>query len=323
MAKKAPGKSYRVGISLFDLAEMIPDEAAATKWFEQCMWGEGRSCPYCLSSNTVEKKNRKPMPYRCKDCRKHFSVRTGTVLERSHIPLKKWAWGIYLWTTSLKGISAMKLHRDLKITYKSAWFMVHRLRECFCEADVVVFDGPVEVDETAVGGRRKNMHLSKRQHLTGRGTQGKATIVGMKERDTNQINAHVVEGVTRADLQAYVMQRISGDNEIFTDDAAAYKGLPNHKSVNHTVGEYVRGQAHTNGIESFWALLKRAHTGTYHKISFKHLQRYVNEFVGRHNLRRLHTKNQMAQIVAAMAGRRLMYRELTRDVEGPCGMIEA
>ena len=170
---KAPGKSYRKGISIIELAEMIPDEAAATKWFEHIMWGEYRPCPHCGSLDTIEKKNHKPMPYRCRDCREHFSVRTGTVLERSHIPLKKWVWAIYLWTTSLKGVTAMKLHRDLKISYKSAWFMVHRLRECFTDEDLI-FDGPVEVDETWMGGRRKNMHQSQRDALTGRGAAGKS-----------------------------------------------------------------------------------------------------------------------------------------------------
>ena len=317
---KAPGKSYRKGISILELSEMIPDETTATKWFEQIMWGDYHPCPYCGSLDTAEKKHHKPMPYRCRDCRKHFSVRTGTVLERSHIPLQKWMWAIYLWTTSLKGISAMKLHRDLKISYKSAWFMVHRLRECFSDEDLV-FYGPVEVDETWMGGRRKNMHKSKREQLTGRGAVGKVAIAGIKDRHTNLVDAKVVDNVSKARLQGFVMQHTDEGAKVYTDDAEAYKSLPNQESVNHSVGEYVRGQAHTNGIESFWALLKRAHTGTYHKISFKHLQRYVNEFVGRHNLRRMDTMSQMVQVVAAMAGRRLMYRELTRPVDGPCDMI--
>ena len=323
MKQKAPGKFYRVGLSLFELAEMIPDEATATKWFETIMWEDGCSCPYCLSSNVAEKKNRKPMPYRCRDCRKHFSVRTGTVIERSHIPLKKWAWAIYLWTTSLKGVSAMKLSRDLKMSYKSAWFMVHRLRECFNDEDLV-FDGPVEVDELYVGGRRKNMHRSKRSDLTGRGAEGKVAVAGVKDRDTNLVDAQIVSRVGRPEMREFIQRHTERGAMVYTDDANVYKNLPNHESVKHSVGEYVRGEAHTNGIEFFWALMKRAHVETYHKISFKHLQRYINEFVGRHNLRSMNTKNpRWLQIVAAMVGQRLMYRDLTKPTDAPCGMIRA
>ena len=286
------------------------------------MWGEYRPCPRCGSLDTVEKKNHKPMPYRCRDCREHFSIRTGTILERSHVPLRKWVWAIYLWTTSLKGIAAMKLHRDLKISYKSAWFMVHRLRECFTDEDRL-FDGPVEVDETWMGGRRRNMHQSKRDALTGRGTSGKVAVVGIKDRATNHVDAQVVGDVSGVTLRKFVIDRTTEETRIYSDEASAYKPLPNHESVNHSVGKYVNSQAHTNGIESFWALLKRAHTGTFHKISFKHLQRYVNEFAGRHNLRRLNTKAQMTQVVAAMVGRRLMYRELTRPTDAKAGFITA
>ena len=319
---KAPGKSYRQGISILELAEMIPDEATAEKWFEVALWGDDRPCPHCGSLNTRVCKNRKPMPYRCRDCREHFSIRTGTVMHRSRIPLKKWVWAIYLWSTSLKGISSMKLHRDLKISQPAAWFMVHRLRECFSDAESE-FDGPVEVDETYMGGKRKNMHKARREPLTGRGASGKVAVVGMRDRATNEINAQVVDDVTVNSLQGFVVERIHADTRVYTDDANAYKSLPKHESVKHSAGEYVRGQAHTNGIESFWAVLKRAHTGTFHKISYKHLQRYVNEFAGRHNLRRCHAMTQMATIAAAMVGRRLMYRDLTRPDHAKAGFLAA
>ena len=320
MARKSPGKAFRKGLTMMDISRLFPDEETATKWFEAVLWLGECPCPRCGSLDTYECKNHKPMPYRCRDCNRYFSVRTGTVIERSHIPLQKWVWAIYLWTTSLKGVSSMKLHRDLGITQKSAWFMTHRLREVFAE-DCVDLEGPVEVDETYLGGLRKNMHKSKRRKLTGRGAVGKIAIVGIKDRDTNQVDAQVVSGVGTDELQRFVVERISEDAQVFTDNASAYKGLRRHASVNHTVGEYVRGQVHTNGIESFWALLKRAHTGTFHKLSYKHLQRYIDEFVGRHNLRHWNTIAQMEGIVAAMAGRRLMYRELTKDVGLPLGMI--
>ena len=309
MSKKGPGKAYRKGISIFELMEMIPDETAATKWFESILWKGERPCPHCGSLNTMERKSGKPMPYRCRDCKSYFSIRTGTVLERSHIPLRKWVWAIYLWATNLKGVSSMKLHRDLKITQKSAWFMAHRLRELFTEAELQ-FDGPVEVDETYMGGKRKNMHAHKRQECEGRGPIGKTPVVGMKDRDTNQVSAKVMDEVTGANLQGFVVDRVHRDTMVYTDDAAAYRAFPHHESVKHSVGEYVRDQAHTNGIESFWAVLKRAHTGTFHQLSRKHLQRYVNEFAGRHNLRRENTIDQMREIAAAMIGRRLMMKNL-------------
>ncbi len=159
--------------------------------------------------------------------------------------------------------------------------------------------------------------------MTGRGAAGKVAVVGIKDRATNQVDAQVVGDVTGETLCGFVGDRTCEGAKVYSDDASAYDPLPNHESVNHSVGEYVKGQAHTNGIESFWALLKRAHTGTFHKISYKHLQRYVNEFAGRHNLRRCHTKTQMATIAAAMVGRRLMYRELTRHSHAKAGFIAA
>ena len=319
---KGPGKSYRKGISLIEIMEMFPTEEAATQWFERILWHDERPCPHCGSLNTRECKNHKPMPYRCRDCRGHFSVRTGTILQRSHIPLRKWAIGIYLWTTSLKGVSSMKLKRDLKISQKSAWFMAHRLREVF-SGHSLEFNGPVEVDETYMGGKARNMHKDKRAQLTGRGPADKVAVVGIKDRETNFVNAEVMVETVGENLQGFVAEHIHDETMVYTDDASAYKALPNHESVKHSVGEYVRGQAHTNGIESFWAVLKRAHTGTFHKLSYKHLQRYVNEFAGRHNLRCADTKVQMITIVAAMVGRRLMYRDLTRSSHAKAGVLTA
>ena len=240
MKRKAPGKYYRDGISMLELAEMFPTEESAVQWFESILWEKDRPCPHCGSVNTRECKNGKPMPYRCKDCREHFSVRTGTVLERSHIPMRKWAWGIYLWTTSLKGVSAMKLRRDLKLSYKSAWFMAHRLREVFVRgADE--YRGPVEVDEVYLGGRRRNMHWAKREQLTGRGASGKVAVVGMKDRATDQIDAQVVDDVSGQTLLGFITDRIGERTQVYTDAALAYEPLPNHVAVNHSVGEYVRG----------------------------------------------------------------------------------
>ena len=178
-------------------------EAAATKWFESVMWPEGRCCGKCGATNTSEVPNAKPMPYWCPDCRSYFSVRTGTALQRSKVPLRKWAIAIYLELTSLKSISSMKLHRDIEVTQSTAWFMLHRLREAWNITDIS-FSGPIEVDETYMGGKRRNMPKSKRQHLEGRGAKGKTAVVGIKDRDTNKVAAQVVEHTDAKTLHGFI-----------------------------------------------------------------------------------------------------------------------
>ncbi len=314
MAGKAPGRADRTGISLLELAERFPDEAAALKWFEEQAWPDGeRCCTRCGSLNTAVAKHR-TMPYRCRDCRKYFSVRTGSALEASKVPLRKWAFAIYLELTSLKGVSSMKLHRDLRVTQKTAWFMLHRIREAFYR-DTPAFEGPVEVDETYIGGIRKNMSNAQRKELanTGRGAVGKTAVVGAKDRATNRVAARVIERTDANTLQGFVKHVAEDGATVYTDGSCAYKGQENHEAVRHSVGEYVRGMVHTNGVESFWSMLKRAHKGVYHKLSAKHLQRYVAEFAGRHNIRDLDTIDQMNAVVAGMIGRRLLYRDLIAD----------
>lgn len=314
MTQPAPGRSYRTGISLIELGDMFPDETAARQWFEDLFWpNEIRPCPRCGSVNTHTAKHRK-MPYRCRDCSKYFSVKTGTVMEGSALPLRKWVYAIYLDVTSLKGVSSMKLHRDLKVTQKTAWHMQQRIREAFTASRPTGrFAGPVEADETYIGGKRKNMHKAKREALTGRGATGKTAVVGAKDRATGQVSAAVVEQTDGPTLRGFVRAHAADGAEIFTDEALAYRGLANHKAVKHSVGEYVDGMAHTNGLESFWAMLKRGYHGTFHHFSAKHVQRYVNEFAGRHNIRDRDTLEQMAIISRGMIGKRLRYRELIAE----------
>ena len=311
MAQKAPGKSHREGITIMQLADMFPDEAAAREWFESQVWAGGRTCPRCGSERTHEASHAKS-PYRCTDCRAYFSVKTGTALEGSKVTLRKWAFAIYLEVTSLKGVSSMKLHRDIRVTQKTAWFMLHRLREAWALDKTEPFTGPVEVDETYIGGRKKNMSKAKRRAAFGRGPAGKTMVMGAKDRETNRVAAQVIERKDRETMQGFVADHVAPGAKVYTDTAGGYSGMTgfDHEQVNHNVAEYVRGMAHTNGVESFWSMLKRAHKGTFHKISPKHLQRYVNEFAGRHGIRDADTIDQMQSVIAGMVGRRLMYRDL-------------
>ena len=326
MAQKAPGKHYREGMTLADLFRRFPDDTAAEKWFTDVRWPGGDiSCPHCGSVNIQNGTAHKTMPYRCRDCRKWFSVKTGTVMQSSKLGLQVWAIASYLLTTGLKGQASMKLHRDLGITQKTAWHLAHRIRETWAkkqggegggDGSAIPMCGPVEVDETYIGGKRKNMPASKRRTLRGRGAVGKTAVVGGKDRASNRVAARSVENTEGPTLQGFVAEHATPGATVYTDEAAAYQGMSasfEHEAVCHSVGEYVRGQAHTNGMESFWSMLKRGYHGTYHKMSPKHLDRYVTEFSGRHNDRPADTIEQMQHIAQAMVGKRLRYKDLIAD----------
>lgn len=320
--QKAPGKAYRRGLSVFELFEKFPDEAAARQWFEGVRWANSRYCGHCGSTNTREVPREKPMPYWCTDCRKYFSVKVGTPMQSSKLPLRKWVVAMYLMSTNLKGVSSMKIHRDLEVSQPTAWFMIHRIREAWDTDGRSSFRGPVEVDETYMGGKERNKHGSKKL-WAGRGAVGKAAVVGMKDRDSNNVNAAVVTATDRPTLQGFVLGQVANRARVFTDEHRAYRGLPNHQTVKHSVGEYVDGMAHTNGIESFWSLLKRGYKGTYHKMSAKHLQRYVNEFSGRHNVRSRDTLEQMAAIARGFTGKRLRLADLVNAPDVPVPQAES
>ena len=319
MGHKAPGKAFRKGLTLVEIIRMFPDDATAEAWFARSRWPNGPACPYCGSVHVLDGAKHSTMRYRCREkgCRKRFSLKTGTVMEASNIGYQKWAIAIHLSLTSLMSVSSMKLHRDLGVTQKSAWHMAHRLRKAF-EQGGGLFSGPVEVDESYFGGRRANMSNAKRKQLVeesaDRGAVGKMAVVGIKDRATNEVRAKVARRTDAATLQGFVLAHTAPDARVYTDEAAAYAGLPRaHESVKHSVAEYVRGQAHTNGVESFWCTLKRAHKGTFHKISPKHLNRYVQEFAAKHNIREADTPDQMRTLVERMDGKRLTYAAFIAD----------
>ena len=231
-------------------------------------------------------------------------------MEASNIPLSKWAMAFYLMSTNLKGVSSMKLHRDLGITQKSAWFMEHRIRETWNDKTTARFVGPVEADESYFGGKEGNKHEDKKLHA-GRGSVGKVAVAGVRDRATGKVKAKVVAHTDAPTLQGFVHESTEPTAQVYTDEARAYEGIRRaHEVVKHSTAEYVKGMAHTNGMESFWASMKRGHDGVYHHFSPKHLDRYVSEFAGRHNARPMDTIDQMAGMAAGAAGKRLRYAEL-------------
>ena len=299
-------------VSLYQLFQRFPDEESARLYFERNRWAGEVSCPHCGGLSVAEVKNHKPMPYRCRDCRQHFSVRTGTVLAESRLPLHKWLMAIYMMTTARKGIPSTQMARELGITQKSAWFLAQRIRETWL-ADTDGMGNHVQADETFMGGKEKNKHADKKLHA-GRGAVGKTAVMGIID-ETGEVRAKPIPDTTAKTVQGYIVANVPRGAAVVTDEFAGYRGLNSkgyvHHTVNHSAGEYVRHFCiHTNGIESFWAMLKRGHYGIYHYMSPKHLHRYVNEFAFRQNTAQAGTMGFIEQTIDRMIGKRLTYKGL-------------
>jgi transposase-like protein len=304
----------RSTISTFKLFELFPNEETAREYLEDRLWTNGPVCPECKSGNRITK--RIGGFYRCNSCKLDFTVRTGTIFERSHVPLHKWVYAMYLLVTARKGISSLQLAKEIGVTQKSAWFMLQRLREaCGSGSDIDKLRGTVEIDECFIGGKEANKHESKKLHA-GRGSVGKSTVLGMRERG-GRTRAKVTEVRSLDNVQSEIHGNVEVGTQLYTDDHMLFNNLDGlffrHDTVNHAAGEYARGPASTNSIESVWAVLKRGVHGVYHHVSPKHLARYVDEFTFRLNegdVKR-HTLARLDSFIDAITGKRLTYKELT------------
>jgi transposase-like protein len=301
-------------LSLGDLDARFTDPFAAADYLESIRWPDGPVCPHCgeAKRKPYRLKHQTRKLWKCAACRKQYTVTVGTIFEASHVPLHKWLLAFYLLCSSKKGMSAHQLHRMLGVTYKTGWFIFHRVREAMRDpAFTSRLVGTVEADETYIGGKRRTVP-GKRHGRPGPKDKNKSAVLSLFERDGRARSFHIAR-VDAAHLKGAIRDHVERDASIMTDEWRSYAGLDrefaSHETVSHGVGEYARGAVHTNTVEGYFATLKRGVNGTYHRISPAHLHRYLNEFDFRYSTRSESDSARTVRALSQTAGKRLMYRD--------------
>ena len=310
-------KSKALPKTLIEAVRFFADPDVCLEIAAELRWPNGPTCPQCESQRHSFLKTRRI--WKCLDCKKQYSVKQGSIFEESAISLDKWLVSIWLVANCKNGISSYELARSIGVTQKSGWFVLQRIRLAMQTGSFKKLSGEVEADESFIGGKARNMHASKRKtRIHGRGTVGKAIVMGMLERK-GQVLATVVETRRKHEVQAEIRQHVEPGSTVYTDELLSYDGLDSdyaHKVINHAE-EHVRGNIHTNGMENFWSLLKRTLSGTYVSVEPFHLFRYLDEQAYRFNNREGSDLERFVKVLANASGRRLTYTELTGKDERP------